>query len=140
MYFHCTKYLRDQIQNFCEKAWSQMQKQNEEDDDDDDDVLMCWWWWRKGLLLMLLMLMMMCGQHLQPSNEILLTREIPPIAFLPSPSNHHDDDNDGEDGDDDDGEDGDDDDGDDDDDDDPPCRLSPFSFQPSGGWWCWKFD
>ena len=37
MYFHCTKYLRDQIQNFCEKAWSQMQKQNEED---DDDVLM----------------------------------------------------------------------------------------------------
>ena len=41
MYFHCTKYLRDQIQNFCEKAWSQMQKQNEEDDDDDDDdVLM----------------------------------------------------------------------------------------------------
>ena len=39
MYFHCTKYLRDQIQNFCEKAWSQMQKQNEEDDD-DDDVLM----------------------------------------------------------------------------------------------------
>ena len=74
---------------------------------------------------MLLMLMMMCGQHLQPSNEILLTREIPPIAFLPSPSNHHDDDDDGEDGDDDDG--------DDDDDDDPPCRLSPFSFQPSGG-------
>ena len=43
MYFHCTKYLWDQIQNFCEKAWSQMQKQNKEDyddDDDDDDVLM----------------------------------------------------------------------------------------------------
>ena len=66
---------------------------------------------------MLLMLMMMCGQHLQPSNEILLTREIPPIAFLLSLLSLHDDEGEGNDDDEncEDGDNGDDEDNDEDD-------------------------
>ena len=46
------------------------------------------------MMTMMMMMMMMCGEHLQqPSNEILLTRDLPPIAFLPStlrhPHRHH---------------------------------------------------
>ena len=51
------------------------------------------------MAMMMMVMMMMCGEHLQqPSNEILLTRDLPPIAFLPSTlkhphRHHHEDDN-----------------------------------------------